>query len=122
MPKIETGETEKSIKLCVHHRDFVIGAPIADNITQSVQNSYHTMLILSNDFLKSQWCMMEFRTALQKSLQERSQHLIVVIKDDLIFDNIDQELKKCLSTKTYLKTDDIFFWDKLIYAIKFKKD
>jgi hypothetical protein len=40
LPKLESGGTDKSFKLCVHHRDFTIGAAVADNIIESVQRGF----------------------------------------------------------------------------------
>lgn len=118
LPKLENGE---SCKLCLHHRDFTVGAAVTDNIFNSINNSYHTVLVVSNDFLKSDWCMLEFRTALHRSLQDKNRHLIVVIKDnDIRFDNVDPDFKNCISTHTYLKIGDLLFWDKLKYAISFR--
>lgn len=117
LPKLETGE---SCKLCFHHRDFTVGAAVTDNIINSIHNSYHTVLIVSNDFLKSDWCMLEFRIALHRSLQDKNRHLIFVIKDNVRFDNLDPDFKNCISTHTYLKIGDLLFWDKLKYAISFR--
>lgn len=120
LPKLENGGNGKSFKLCLHHRDFIIGAAVADNIYQSVQNSLHTILVVSKNFLKSEWCMMEFRTALKKSLQDKNRHLIIVIKGEVNLVNVDADFKTCISTHTYLKIGDLLFWDKLIYALSFR--
>lgn len=120
LPKLETGGNGKSFKLCLHHRDFIIGAAVADNIYQSVQNSLHTILVVSNNFIKSEWCMMEFRTALEKSLQDKNRHLIIVIKGEVNLVNVDADFKTCISTHTYLKIGDLLFWDKLTYALSFR--
>ena len=120
LPKLESGGTDKSFKLCVHHRDFTIGAAVADNIIESVQSSLHTILIVSNNFLKSKWCMMEFRTALHESLLDKNHHIIIVLKDNICFDNLDHDFKNFISTQTYLKIGDRLFWDKLKFAISFQ--
>ena len=120
LPKLESGGTDKSFKLCVHHRDFTIGAAVADNIIESVQSSLHTILIVSNNFLKSKWCMMEFRTALHESLLDKNHHIIIVLKDNICFDNLDHDFKNFISTQTYLKVGDRLFWDKLKFAISFQ--
>jgi hypothetical protein len=120
LTKLESGGTDKSFKLCVHHRDFTIGAAVADNIIESVQSSLHTILIVSNNFLKSKWCMMEFRTALHESLLDKNHHIIIVLKDNICFDNLDHDFKNFISTQTYLKVGDRLFWDKLKFAISFQ--
>ncbi|XP_071171936.1 toll-like receptor 6 [Mytilus edulis] len=120
LPKLESEEAGRACRLCLHHRDFIVGNTIADNIFYSVENSYHTILLITNDFLKSEWCMMEFRTALRKSLHAKGRHLIIVLKGYITLDNIDPDLKSCLNSQTYLKMEDVLFWDKLKYAISFR--
>jgi hypothetical protein len=56
----------------------MIGASVADNIIERVQNSLQTILIVSNNFLKSKWCMMEFRTALHESLPDNNTLLLIL--------------------------------------------
>ncbi|CAC5415042.1 unnamed protein product [Mytilus coruscus] len=120
LPKLESEDAGKACRLCLHHRDFVIGNTIADNIFNSVENSYHTILLISSEFLESEWCMMEFRTALRKSLNDEGRHLIIVLKGNITLDNVDPDLKSCLNSHTYLRIGDVLFWDKLKYAISFR--
>ncbi|CAC5415050.1 unnamed protein product [Mytilus coruscus] len=117
LPKLESEDAGKACRLCLHHRDFVVGNTIADNIFNSVENSHHTILLISSEFLKSEWCMMEFRTALRKNLHHKGRHLIIVLKGNITLDNVDPDLKNCLNTHTYLKIGDVLFWDRLKYAI-----
>ncbi|XP_071172253.1 protein toll-like [Mytilus edulis] len=120
LPKLESEDAGRACRLCLHHRDFIVGNTIADNIFNSVETSFHTILLISNDFLKSEWCMMEFRTALRKSLNDKGRHLIIVLKGNITVDNIDSDLKSCLNSHTYLKIGDVLFWDKLKYGISFR--
>ncbi|CAC5415051.1 unnamed protein product [Mytilus coruscus] len=113
IPMLETEETGKTFRLCLHHRDFEIGETISNNIIKSVENSHHTILLISNDFLTSEWCMMEFRTALQKILQDKNRHMILIMKDIVTTDNIDPDLKTCINCHTHLDIRDFLFWDKL---------
>ncbi len=52
-PKLEQ---EYGFKLCMHHRDFMPGNDIADNIVESIHDSNKVLLILSPTFLESHWC------------------------------------------------------------------
>ncbi|VDI78756.1 Hypothetical predicted protein [Mytilus galloprovincialis] len=121
LPKLESEDAGRACRLCLHHRDFIVGNTIADNIYNSVENNYHTILLITNDFLKSEWCMMEFRTALRKSLHDKGRHLIIVLKGNITVDNIDPDLKSCLNSQTYLKIGDVLFWDRLKYVISLRQ-
>ncbi|XP_052060081.1 toll-like receptor 2 type-2 [Mytilus californianus] len=122
LPKLESDDAGKACRLCLHHRDFVVGNTIADNIFNSVGNSHHTILLVSSEFLKSEWCMMEFRTALRKNLHDKGRHLIIVLKGNITLDNVDPDLKSFLNSHTYLKIGDVLFWDRLKYAISLRNN
>lgn len=119
LPRLELPKEDDGpgLKLCIHHRDFPIGGSIAENILDKVKVSHHTVLVLSNNFLKSSWCKYEFKTAFAQSLMEKKRHLIMIMKEELDKHLIDPGLKRCLKTFTYVKADDRLFWDKLVYAL-----
>ena len=119
LPKLENTRENNGpgLRLCIHHRDFPVGGCISENILDMIRDSRHTVLILSNNFLKSNWCRYEFKTAFTQSLMEKKQHLIMVIFEELDKSLIDKTLQRCLKTFTYVKTEDKLFWDKIIYAL-----
>ena len=59
-PKLED---EFGLKLCLHERDFVLGGDIMEQITSGIENSRKTLLILSPNFLASNWCHWEMSLA-----------------------------------------------------------
>lgn len=64
-------EIDGSFKFCLHKRDFIPGHGIADNITQSIHKSRKTIVVLTEHFLKSHWCMFEFNMARMESIYTR---------------------------------------------------
>ena len=119
MPRLEeiTDNGGPGFKLCIHHRDFPVGGCIADNISDKIKESNHTILILSNSFLQSQWCKFEFKTAFVQSMSQKKRHLIMIILEELDKRLTDTDLKRCLQTFTYVKKDDKLLWDKIVYAL-----
>uniref|UniRef100_K1QC90 Toll-like receptor 13 n=1 Tax=Magallana gigas TaxID=29159 RepID=K1QC90_MAGGI len=61
----------KGFKVRIHDRDFIPGVDIAENITIAIHNSRRIILIMTSDFLKSQWCMFELNMARMESLYSR---------------------------------------------------
>ncbi|CAC5359689.1 unnamed protein product [Mytilus coruscus] len=53
---IKRVENVEGLRLCIHHRDFEIGQPIIGNIDKFVEKSRGFVVIMSNDFDKSEWC------------------------------------------------------------------
>jgi hypothetical protein len=115
--RLENPESGQRFTLCLHHRDFMVGAAISDNIVQSVESSRHTIIVVSKNFLSSEWCRLEFRVALHQSLLEKKRHLIIILLEDIPTSEFEPELKRCMQTLTYVKADDRWFWDKLVYAL-----
>ncbi len=55
LPKLE----EASLHVCIDYRDFDIGAPILLNIENAVEQSHKTLLILTPNWIKSEWATFE---------------------------------------------------------------
>ena len=104
-------------RLCLHDRDFVVGAMILENIVFSLQRSRRVILVLTRHFIQSQWCLMEFRKAHQRALQRKGDYLIIVLLEEVNMDEVDEELKVFLRTNTYLSVHNQWFWKKLYYAM-----
>ena len=115
MPHLEAPQC--GFHLCVHDRDFVPGATINKNITTAIKYSRRTILILTPDFIKSEWCEFELQAAHQRVLEDRSNFLIVVVLKEVDDKDLDEVLKLYMKTNTYVKVSDKWFWQKLLYAM-----
>ena len=104
-------------KLCFHHRDFRAGAPIVENILKSVDQSKRMLMVLSPSFARSEWCLLEFRTAHRKVIEDRMNYLIIILLDDVNMAELDEEIKLYMRTNTYVSYGDKRFWQKLFYAM-----
>ncbi|CAH2987995.1 unnamed protein product [Chilo suppressalis] len=118
VPKLEG---ENNLKLCVHYRDWLIGDMIPAQIARSVEQSRRTIIILSKSFLESSWALLEFRAAHLRSQQERRARVLVVVLEDLSEADMDAELRAYLTTNTYLRWGDPWFWKKLLYALPHRR-
>ncbi|XP_052815310.1 toll-like receptor 4 [Mya arenaria] len=109
-----------AFKFCLHHRDFVPGRTIFENVSKSVESSRHTIILLSKHFLKSQFCLYEFQEAFRQSIMEQKRHLVIVMMEDLPEDSLPRDLKRCIKTFTYIRRDDYLFKQRLVYALAVK--
>ncbi|XP_030751606.1 toll-like receptor Tollo [Sitophilus oryzae] len=108
---------EPQYKLCLHYRDFPVGAFLADSIVQAVESSRRTIMVLSENFIKSEWCRFEFKSAHHQVLRDRRRRLIVVLLGEVPHKDLDPDIRLYLKTNFYLQWGDKLFWEKLRYAL-----
>lgn len=118
LPHLEDAhEGRQGYRLCVHFRDFPVGGSIAESIIDAVECSRRVIIILSNNFLSSEWCHYEFQTAHHRLLEERKSRIIMILLDEINSNMLDNELRDYLKTRTYVKYGDPWFWPKIEYAM-----
>ena len=118
---VQGDEDVNYFNLCIHERDWLPGNLISWNIVNSVQNSRRTVLILSQEFIKSIWFQIEFHTAYYQMLEDKMDRLIVIVRGELPpKEELDKDLVFLLTTKTYLVWGERWFWEKLRYALPHK--
>lgn len=103
-------------KLCLHQRDFPVGEPIAESISRAVENSRCTLLLVTPNFLESEWCMYEFKTAHQGALSKDCK-VVMILDDKVNTRGMDKTLAAYIKTYTYIRFKDRLFWEKLVYAL-----
>lgn len=113
-------ENTTDFKFCMHHRDFIPGKTIFDNITRSIESSRHTVILLSNHFIESEFCLYEFQEAFRQSIMEKRRHLVIVMLEDIPDTKLPRDLRRCMNTFTYIRKDDFLFKERLIYALSVK--
>ncbi|XP_054418305.1 toll-like receptor 2 [Pteronotus mesoamericanus] len=113
-------------KLCLHKRDFIPGKWIIDNIIDSIEKSHKTIFVLSENFVKSEWCKYELDFSHFRLFDENNDAAILVLLEPIEKKAIPQrfcKLRKIMNTKTYLEwpmdeTQQEGFWLNLRAAIK----
>ncbi|XP_052073083.1 toll-like receptor 6 [Mytilus californianus] len=109
-------------KLCIHHRDFVGGKLIIDNIANGIARSKKVILILSRAMIKSDWCLFEMRLAHKKFIK-RADSLLIIMLETVSPDDMPKSLHTLLTISTYIRwSSDLVaeeeFWKKVRRAIK----
>ncbi|XP_022455358.2 toll-like receptor 2 [Delphinapterus leucas] len=113
-------------KLCLHKRDFIPGKWIIDNIIDSIEKSHKTIFVLSENFVKSEWCKYELDFSHFRLFDENDDAAILILLEPIEKKAIPQrfcKLRKIMNTKTYLEwpadeTQQEGFWLNLRAAIK----
>lgn len=100
-------------RICVYHRD----ADCPDSIVHAIDTSRRTILVLSQNFIKTEWCRFEFKSAHHQVLRDRRKRLIIILLGEISFKNLDPELQLYLKTNTCLEWGQKFFWKHLRFAL-----
>ncbi|XP_049876321.1 protein artichoke-like [Pectinophora gossypiella] len=108
------------LKLCVSERDFEIGSFLSEAILSSINESKYVVLLISNNFAKSQWCRWETQLAEYHRLflEDGTSYdpLVLVRLGHVEKKYLTPTLKYLLKTKIYLSWDENNseeFWKKL---------
>ena len=110
VPHLENGDSK--YRLCLHYRDFPPGESVVENIPWAIRLSRCSILVLSKDFLKKEWCIMEVRSAFQRMLLV-SNRLIIIATDDISPADLTPDLQAYMNTHDYLRAGEPCFWEKL---------
>ncbi|KAL3869720.1 hypothetical protein ACJMK2_042369 [Sinanodonta woodiana] len=98
-----TLEKKMGFKVNIHFKDFAVGETIANNIIQAVQNSRRTILVISKNYVKSEFTRFEYQCAQQEMLQKKHRIIPILLEDITdIKDTIDPTLKVILNSVTYI--------------------
>ncbi|XP_046574659.1 toll-like receptor 4 [Haliotis rubra] len=118
MPKLEA----EGIRLNVHHRDFLPGNPIAENIIDAIQKSRRAVIVLSKDFVRSKWCMYEVNMANMEGISTGRDVLVIVMYEDVPTRDVPPELLYHIQNNTYIEYphigSDTTFWEHLSQALR----
>ena len=125
MPHLEGDEAEdERFRLALDFREFTPGIPIVDNIVNYINKSRKTLIMLSNNFINSNWTMFEYEMSRSK-LAERKNVVIILIMEPIghRMSELPKSLNELLKKKLYIEwtTDprgQQLFWKKLRRALQ----
>lgn len=114
-PELECGAP--SYRLCLRYRDLPMSGYVAEAITEAIECSHRTVIVLSEQFLKSEWCRFELKSAHRESHCNRKHKLVLVLVDKMSFKMIPPDAKACFRNAPVIRWGDKRFWEKLRYAM-----
>ncbi|XP_029289869.1 toll-like receptor 2 [Cottoperca gobio] len=124
VPQLE--QTEPPLRLCLHKRDFVPGGWILDNIMDAIEKSHRTLFVLSQNFVRSEWCKYELDYTHFRLFDHNEDTVVLILLEPIDKETIPQKfckLRRVMNSRTYLEWPDIDdqiprFWRSLRTAIK----
>ena len=123
-PLISNLEKETGFKLCIHERDFIPGNDIASNITSAVHNSRKTVVVMSQNYRQSYWCMFEYNMARMESIYARNKENIIflIFLEQIQPSKLPLHILELVQSQSYIEYPDdpygnTVFWDELRQAL-----
>ena len=113
----EPKDGRQRFKMCIHHRDFPLGGAIAESIIDAVNKSKRVIMLLSNNFLRSEWCQYEFQKSHFQLLKERKNRIIMIILEEINPGLLYKEIELFMKTTTYVRYNGPWLWPKIEYAM-----
>ncbi|KAK3610830.1 hypothetical protein CHS0354_007207 [Potamilus streckersoni] len=107
----------RGYRLCLPDRDFIPGASKEENILKAIDVSLRTVFVLSDSHIKDEWSLFTFITACEKSLREKTNYLIVIVRENVDLATMDEQVKHYLKTYISLNMKDRWFWPKLFNGL-----
>ena len=105
-----------SIPYSIHNRDFELGRPIVQNMADSVYNSRQVLIVLSNNYLASNFCLEELQMALQRGVDTGYSAVTLVTIEKLKKTQLPSALrdKNLLDFEKHQKKQD---WEKTLLGV-----
>lgn len=111
-----------SYHLCLHYRDVpqfeATYAQFPDLVVEATEASRRIIVVLSKNFILTEWSQIEFRQALQRALR-KNPHKLIVVTVGLV--SRDPELKSYVKTGLEITWKEKRFWERLRYAMPSSK-
>ncbi|XP_039623634.1 uncharacterized protein LOC120538248 [Polypterus senegalus] len=98
--------SDLGLKVCHHERDFIAGKSVMDNMADCIRASQKVVLVLSEDFLRSRWCLLEANLSLFQDCSQGKPVIPILLQPCVI--------PLHLKHLTYLDVQDPQFYKKLI--------
>lgn len=100
----------RGLRVCFHERDFTPGRTILENMSESIQQSQKVLLVLSPDFVRSHWCLLEANMSMFRDCLERKPIVPVLLQPDV-------SIPLRLSHLTYLEASHPHFTNQLLKVL-----
>ena len=118
IPHLENDSDYQSIRLCVHERDFLLGANIIDNIWSKMEESRKVILVISRNFTRSNYCKYEIDLARMLSVEKARNLIVPVMLEDVRMEDMSDSLRWIVRRLTYIEwpqwePDREEFWQRL---------
>ncbi|XP_052069993.1 toll-like receptor 6 [Mytilus californianus] len=93
---------DMNLKICVHYRDFEAGQPITSNIENFMNKSWKIIVVMSNNFAKSEWCQWELCLVQERRRRKGTNAMVLIMRQQIDLKHMTSPLRTLLYTTPYL--------------------
>ena len=115
---------ESACPLICYDRDFIIGADMADNIHNAVEQSNCAIVLLSRRFLQNSWSCCMFQVAFSEMREwKRPYKIVLILTPDMTVnmltsdENCPQDLRVMLKTQRLVYMSQKLYHETLLYLL-----
>ena len=113
-------EAVSNFRLCLSGRHFRPGASIAANITNAINRSRKTIVVMTEDFLDSYWCMYELNMARMESIYARGGDdiLCLIFYENIPLNTLPHQVLELVNKQSFIQYPSdaqgkVVFWEKI---------
>ncbi|XP_071142101.1 toll-like receptor 4 [Mytilus edulis] len=107
-------EQEEGVKLCIHHRDFDVGESITENIDKYLERSWKVVIIISNEFAKSEWCQWEVDVVQERRRRHGRDVVLLIMLESIDYKHMTRRLRTLLDSTSPIMYQrglgEVLFW------------
>ncbi|XP_026679314.1 toll-like receptor 7 [Diaphorina citri] len=109
-----------SYQLCLHYRDlpsYLQQHTTSPVVIEAAEASRRVILVLTKNFLQTEWSRSDFRSAIHEALTTKT-HKLVLVEENIVPEaESDIELKPYLKSCMKIRWGEKRFWERLRYAM-----
>ena len=116
-------EEVRGFRLNIHFKDFQPGRNIEDNIEDAMKSSNNAIILVSNGFMNSDWCVKEFTHCYIKHVEDPSFKLfLIMMKPVRELPQLSLNMNDLIRKQTYLECTDHNLFTKLVKCLRPEND
>jgi len=111
-----------SYQLCLHYRDLPITsmyhAGSSPVVIEAAEASRRVIVVLSRNFIQTEWSRYEFRSALHEALKGKVYKLVLIEENSIAAEaDADPEIRPYLKVASKVRWGEKRFWERLRYLM-----
>ncbi|CAC5420900.1 unnamed protein product [Mytilus coruscus] len=115
-------ENEEGIKLCIHQRDFDIGKNVTGNIDKYLEKSWKVVVVMSNNFAKSEWCQWEVDVVQERRRRLGKDAFLLIMLKTIDSKHMTSQLRTLLESTPHIRyqtgVGEDLFWRAAVKSLQ----